>query len=338
MILVVNKDDITFLFLLQFIVSCTNSNSLSITGETMGTTYTIKIHSNQSTYAYNLRHGIDSILTEVNNKMSTYITDSEIMKFNYLNVGESINASDELIMILRKSYDITDITDHAFDISVGPLVELWGFGLSDNEPLVPDENIIKEYIQNLYVIPFEIINGNKLIKIRESRIDLSAIAKGYAVDELSNYLISLDLYNHMVDIGGDVYCSGKNKSNIPWSIGIQYPQQDVHSTVIDLILLSNKAVATSGNYRNRVVIDGIAYTHIINPKTGYPIDNNIVSATVITDSCIIADAYATALMVMGREKGKSFIEDKINTEAIIFYKDEGSIKSLQTSGFNDYEN
>ena len=304
----------------------------------MGTTYIVKIHFNQLVSADELRHGIDSILTQVNNRMSTYITDSEIMQFNYLKVGESIHVSDELIMILRKSYDITDMTDYAFDISVGPLVELWGFGLSDKKPSIPDKNIIDEYIENLNIVPFKIINRNKLIKMKESRIDLSAIAKGYAVDELSNYLISLDLSNHMVDIGGEVYCSGRNKSNQFWSIGIQYPKEYVHNTPIDLILLSNKAVATSGNYRNRVVIDGVSYTHIINPKTGYPVTNDIVSTTVVTDSCIIADAYATALMVMDKERGKRFIEGKDNAEAIIFFKDGEGIKSIQTSGFNNYEN
>ena len=141
----------------------------------------------------------------------------------------------------------------------------------------------------------------------------------------------------MIDIGGEVYCSGENK-NGDWNIGIQYPDEYIYNSSIDVILLSDKAVATSGNYRNKIVIEGVSYTHIINPKTGYPITHDIISATVIADNCMTADAYATVLMVMEKEQGKEFIESKNNTEAVIFYRDKKNIKSLKTNGFNDYEN
>lgn len=303
----------------------------------MGTTYTVKVNTSQSHYKNDLKSGLDSILVKINNRMSTYIPDSEIMQFNNLKVGESVLVSDELIMILEKSYDITEMTDRAFDISVGPLVELWGFGFSDKILSVPNKDVIDDYVKKINIIPYKILDNNQLFKTRESTLDLSAIAKGYAVDVLSSYLLSLGLFDHMVDIGGEVYCSGENK-NGDWSIGIQYPDEYIYNSSIDVISLSDKAVATSGNYRNKIVIEGVPYTHIINPKTGYPITHDIISATVIADNCMTADAYATALMVMEKEQGKEFIESKDNTEAVIFYRDKKNIKSLKTDGFNVYEN
>lgn len=279
---------------------------LILNGLTMGTTYTIKINAKETGEdSLIIKKSIDATLDKINLIMSTYIPDSELSRFNQTNSTDWVNVSDELLEVIKTGLDISKASDGAFDITVGPLVNLWGFGPINNKGKIPDETSINSALARVGFRHIHINLQNKTIKkdLPDMYIDLSGIAKGYAVDRIASLLeekYSLD--NYMVEIGGEIRSRGKNPDGNTWRVAIEMP---IHNERVagKIINLENNGMATSGDYRNYFEVDGIDYSHTIDPKTGRPVTHQLVSVTVIHPQCMFADAWATALLVAGPEAG-----------------------------------
>lgn len=278
---------------------------LTLTGQTMGTTYSIKIEiEDQMISTTQLQQEIDQELSLINKIYSTYDSDSELSKINQSKSLSPQKVSTELFFLLTLAKDISKKTNGAFDITVGPLVNLYGFGPMKKREELPKSSEINHELKKVGMDKFTLNEKELTItkKIPDLYLDLSAIAKGRGVDLISKLLGKKALINHIVEIGGEVKAMGwKNSAkNITWGIALEDPS--LSGTPTKIFPLRNLSVATSGNYRNFHKINNKNYSHIIDPITGKTIDNNLASVTVIHPECAIADGYATAFMVLGKEK------------------------------------
>jgi len=279
------------------------------TGPTMGTTFTVKVvgAKGDETTSHRVAELVREVVDTVDGAMSTYRTDSEIAVFNQHDT-ESFEASPEMVVVVAEAQRVARLSDGAFDITVGPLVDLWGFGPSGiTEP--PSEERLADLvaITGYEQITVDPASGILRKSAAACRIDLSAIAKGFAVDEVATALEGLGFSAYMIEIGGEVRTRGRKASGDEWRIGIERP--DVNGrTVHTAIPLTDLALATSGDYRNFVVQNGVRISHTIDPRTGRPIAHNLASVSVIHSSCMTADALATAIEVLGPEEGLAFAE------------------------------
>ncbi len=280
-------------------------NEYTIHGTTMGTTYSIKIigTNDQRININGIKSKIDSTLESINRQMSTYIQNSEINQFNSSICKDWISISIEFYNVIVRAQEISELTDGAFDITVGPMIDLWRFSgdLDQNAWQPPSEQEIGEILQ---FIGFNniAVGNNSIRKVHpKTQIDLNAIAKGYGVDLVFQLLNDFGYTNIMVEIGGEIRCSGHNKDGDNWKIGIDKPILSVTpgADLHEIINLNNNSLATSGDYRNYFIYNDEIFSHIIDPRTGYPTQNQASSASVIAPDCITADALSTALMVMG---------------------------------------
>lgn len=271
------------------------------TGFVFGTVYNI-------TYQYDkdLQKEIEAELRKVDNSLSTFNAQSVISRINR---NEDVEADDLFVDVLTLSRKVSDDTDGAFDITVAPLVNAWGFGFKNDTP--PTVDVIDSLRQ---VIGYSKVSldGRKVVKAdKRIMLDCGAIAKGYGTDMVSRLLKSKGVENFMVEIGGEIVVRGMNSQRMPWKIGVTKPTDDSLSAGNELqtiLNITDKAMATSGNYRNFYYKDGRKYAHTIDPKTGYPVQHSILSATVVADNCATADAYATAFMVLGLDKAKAVLD------------------------------
>ncbi|MAS83528.1 MAG: hypothetical protein CMF44_02650 [Legionellales bacterium] len=291
------------IFLMIGIGACQSNNYkiLLINGLTMGTTYSIKIKTaDAAVNKEKIRADIEKILLEINQKMSTYIVDSELSVINFSNSLDSNLISDDLFKVISHANTISKTTNGAFDITVGPLVNLWGFGPNKSENKIPSNEEIELIKKN---IGYKKIYLNKettsIKKLHpDLYVDLSGIAKGFAVDKIALYLNSYNLENYLVEIGGELIAKGTNEDNEVWQIGIENP----NNNLVKIIGLKDIAMATSGDYRNYFEKNGVRYSHTINPNTGKPIKHKLASITVLDKTAMNADALATAFMVLGPAK------------------------------------
>ena len=302
----------------------------------MGTTYTLKIvelHPKIIDF-HGLQKEVDSLLFQINIQLSTYIDSSVISEFNRNSSLEPIAVSPEVYEVAVKAVNMYQLSDGSFDATVQPLVDLWGFGPQFKKSQIPDSLKIKETKLKVGSEKLIVKNGNLQKTKRQLQIDLSAIAKGWGVDKLAEYLLQNGFNNFMVEIGGEIVVSGLNKDNQPWQIGILHPD-GLHSNLYSTIEVSNKAVATSGTYQNYFTLEGIDYSHIINPVTGYPVKHDLISATIVTGDCASADAIATAVMVKGFDKGLRWINNLPNVGCLLVKKsDTGEYFTGKSSRFN----
>lgn len=296
----------------------------------MGTTYSIKLVEENIDSIY-IHNSIENILENINSQMSTYIDSSCISKFNNLEVGDSLNIKSDFNHVFNKSHYYHSLTNGSFEVTIKPLIDLWGFEKPDYRTNIPDSSSIKRALTNIGINNIKIRDGY-IYKMNEVSLDFSALAKGYAVDKIATFLKDNLIYNFMVEIGGELSLSGYNSEDKKWSIGVQNPSLNNISSTLNL-LLTNKAIATSGNYRNFFTYDGKSYSHIISPTTGYPIDKNILSVTVISDQCIDADALATSLIVMNIEDGIDLIDKIKGTEVFYITKEN---ENLYSKGFKTF--
>jgi thiamine biosynthesis lipoprotein len=329
---------ITFGFLAA---SCEGKQETLISGETMGTTYHIKIVAGTSKNISNLKNKIDQRLGKINQSMSTWIKDSEISRFNDLkNAGEKIEVSDDFVQVMVVAEDLYRLTAGAWDGTVNPLVNIWGFGNTGMTNTIPPPEVITRLMSGLGFNYIQIIDNRYLAKKKGSiSLDLASIAKGYAVDKIAEVIEQKGIKNFLVEIGGEVYAAGRRMDGQPWNIGINTPRPDApHDQVYKAITIKNKAFATSGDYRNFFEIDGKRYSHIIDPRTGYPVDNGVVSVSVIADTCTYADGLATALMVMGSKKGLALVNQLDRVESLIIVRNkEQKLVDYYSKGFNDQQ-
>jgi thiamine biosynthesis lipoprotein len=279
-------------------------SSHKFSGPTMGTRYNIEvvISDMSSQRLVELRGVVEEVLGDVNAKMSNYLPDSEISRLNLAPGNEPFAVSADLLEVLLHAREISETTGGAFDITVAPLVGAWGFGPAGR----PIEQPTAEQIERLRELTgwqkLEIDRASSTVTkaLDELTIDLSAIAKGFAVDRVANALDREGVPNYMVEVGGEVKTNGVNAQEDPWRIGIERPLPNEQA--IDLIVpLSGLAMATSGDYRNYYEVDGRRLSHSIDPRTGSPITHNVASVSVIAPLCVRADAYATGLLVLGSD-------------------------------------
>lgn len=323
--------------------SCAPKKHIRIQGNTQGTTYTILINEERSTVT---QSQIDSILQDFDQSLSTYIDSSEISQFNRDNfAGELEDENAYFKTCYTKALTVFDQTDGLFDPSVFPLVAGWGFFKNTATPL--SEDSVKRLLNDVGFTPglyhtIEFKKGQLLYEKKTPffKLDFNAIAQGYAVDVLADYLKKKGHLNFYIEIGGEIYVSGVNNKNQPWAIGIDMPKEELnHREIENIVYLSGRAIATSGNYRKFYVKDGKKYAHTIHPKTGFPVEHNLLSVTVVAKECAFADAYATAFMVMGMEESLAWLKENasLDVQAYFLYADEhGAIKSSFSNGFAAY--
>ena len=308
-----------------------------IQGRTMGTTYHIKVVARDAEDVSGLREKIERRLLALNQVFSTYIKNSEISRFNALKeAGQKFEVSADFIQVMWVARDIHLLSDGAWDGTVNPLVDLWSFGPTRRKPRVPSAAAIKALLLQIGFGRIQIIEPNFLVKnLATVTLDLNAIAKGYAVDQISDLLAANGFENYLVEIGGEVYAAGLRPDGQRWRVGINRPQKDAaFNEVYKAVSIENQAFATSGDYRNFFELDGVRYSHVIDPRTGYPVSNGVVSVSIIADNCTLADGLATAIMVMGAEKGIRLVNRLDKVECfIVVEKSDGRLVDFTSAGF-----
>ncbi len=305
-----------------------------IVGSTQGTTYEIEYSSNK-----NYKAEIDSILKEIDLTFSTYNPNSIISRIN--NNDPNVKLNEHFIKVFNKSIEISEASDGLFDITVGPLVELYGFG-PDKPATNVSQHVIDSILQFVGYKKVHIINGKFVKDDPRIKIDMNAIAQGYTVDVISHFLDNKDIDNYYIDVGGEVMVKGKNEFNEPWRIGIEKPIENttVAENPLQLVIQisgEKKAIATSGNYRRFYVKNGVKYTHTINPKTGRTVRDSLLSVSIMADDCTTADGYATACLVSGFKNGIKLAKKIKNIEGFFIYVDyKNNYRFFFTKGFKKY--
>jgi thiamine biosynthesis lipoprotein len=291
-----------------------SSKKALITGEAQGTTYRVIYYAADTLVT---KPVIDSLLDAFNLIASVWEENSIISRIN--NNDNTVEAGAEFINIFKQSQRISEATNGAFDITVGPLVNAWGFGFRNRIEM--DAHVVDSLLPLVGYRKVRLA-GNKIVKDNPAiQIDYNAIAKGYSVDWLGGFLSANGIKNYLVEIGGEIVARGSKPGGVPWVVGIEKPapEADAPQVLEATITLINRALATSGNYRKFYEKGGVRYSHTIDPATGYPVQHSLLSATVIADSAAIADGYATAFMVMGLEKARAFLTQHPELEAYFIY-------------------
>ncbi len=292
--------------------ACKSESSVfKITGFTMGTSYSVvAVDHTRAVTETGLRREIEAGLLQVNAQLSNWDPNSEISRFNASRSTDAVAVSPALAEVMNAADLVHTASDGQFDVTLGPLIDLWGFGAADNSVRTPDAAEIEAALgasgQNRTL---QVSEGSLQKRVPGTEIYLSAIGKGYGVDVVARKLESLGIKDYMVEIGGDLYTAGNNPEGRPWQIGIETPLAHDRTThqVVDL---SSLGMATSGDYRNYFEQDGVRYSHIIDAQTGRPITHTTASVTVLTENAMLADAWATAMLVLGRERGMEIANNR----------------------------
>lgn len=306
--------------LLVLLYSCNREVTYdNFAGFAQGTTYSIVFENNGKYQPATLKKDVEKILHEFDLSLSLY-TDSSIL--TKVNRNEDVTADRYFSEAFSKSVAITMLTDGAFDITVGPLVKAWGFGPDSHKNFSESK---RDSLLKLVGMEKVRMTDGKVIKADpDIKLDFNAIAQGYSVDVVCDYLSSAGLKNYLVEIGGEVRVRG-DKQGLPWRIGIDRPEDNNNVPGNDLqaiISMKNRSLATSGNYRKFYVEDGVKYSHTIDPRTGYPARNQLLSATILADECATADGIATACMVFGKDKTIEFLNMHPEYDAFLVYSDD----------------
>jgi thiamine biosynthesis lipoprotein len=276
---------------------------------------------------------LDSLLKEFDQSVSVYQPNSIVSKVNR---NEDIELDEWFIDNFNLSQQVSKETDGAFDLTIAPIANVWGFG-TFQKPDSVNHHLIDSLKQIVDYRKVSVFN-KRLIK-EDSRIMLNfnAVAQGFAVDVMGEFLQSQGIENFLIDLGGEIYAKGSKPNGDPWKIGIEIPEDGAEERFYNRIVsLKDEAVATSGNYRKFYELDGVKYAHSLNPKTGYPVRHSLLSTTVIAPTAGEADAYATAFMVMGVDATLEFIKSKPNLKVYLMYDDAGEIKTAMSPNFEKY--
>lgn len=316
---------IGILLLVFFFWMSSGLESYSFTGMTMGTFYTIQVVAPDidKTEMLGLKVHVDNLLQEVNNAMSTYIKESDLSRFNVHASSEPFEVRPDVVMLVSFAIDLAQRSGGAYDPTVGRLVNLWGFGIDKAEDTLPSSSEISEAMALVGYRSLEVESPTTLRKkIPGLNVDLSSIAKGYGVDRVLSEIKNLGYTNVLVEIGGEIAVSGNNARGQQWTISIEAPIIGTGSSgeQYGIFRLQDKAVATSGDYRNYREQGTSVFTHVIDPRTGWPVSNNVASVSVIASDCMTADALATALMVLGPDEGLMLLKEYKGTEAVILVR------------------
>jgi thiamine biosynthesis lipoprotein len=311
------------------VISCQEKETTFFRNEGLefGTSYLIMYE-----YHKDLHGQLKDKFTAFNASLSTYQKESVISQVNQ---NRQVELDDYFVRVFEKAIEVSQKTNGAFDMTVAPLVNAWGFGFSKRDSVTP------ELVDSL--LPLVGMEKVKLVKHQIVKdkpgimLDASAIAKGYAVDVMADFLEEQGIHNYLVEIGGEIRVSGVNMRGSSWRVGIDKPIDDpkvLNRELQEIVELTQGSLASSGNYRNFYIKDGKKYAHTIDPKTGYPIEHELLSASVVAADCMTADAYATAFMVMGLKQSRALVESNEELEAYFIYRDENdSLSVYATPGF-----
>lgn len=316
-----------FCLVILGLTACTQKKELKIyriTGSAQGTYYAITYCSDSNE---NLQPAVDSLFREFDRSVSAYLPTSLLSR---LNNNDTTATADQIFeTVFKKSMEVSEATNGAFDITVGPLVNVWGFGFSKKAQV--DQAMVDSLLPLIDYHKVKLIKG-KLVKADPRiRVDFDALAQGYTSDWLAQFFESKGIHNYLIDVGGEVLGRGQKPNGQLWSVGIELPAQNSEDErrVQAVILLKNKAISTSGSYRKYYEENGSRYSHFIDPATGYPVRHSLLSVSVLASDCITADAYATAFMVIGLEKSKAFLAK--HPELDVYF-----ISDDQKGGFSIY--
>jgi len=334
----------SFLFVCLFVVFLSGCGEqkpkeLVFSGMTMGTSYQVKLvlgngASGNGVLTENLSEQIDSRLESLNQTFSTYIETSELMQFNQAQIAQPQAVSEDMQFVMSVAQEIYDLTDGAFDPTVAPLVNLWGFGPNGSGDVIPQPEHIQK-AQSVIGLNHLVLNNvmKEAQRERDIKLDFSAIAKGYAVDAVADLLESSGIEHYLVEVGGELRAGGHKQNGDLWRIAIEKPS--LNQDVQQVLSLQDVAVATSGDYRNYFEKNGKRYSHTIDPRTGYPVDHKLASVTVIEKTAIRADALATAMMAMGPEDSLMLAEEN-NIPVYILVKEADGFKVQYSKAFAHY--
>jgi len=321
-------------FAVVYRVSSFSPELVSFSGPTMGTTYTVKFYTTeQVSNPWDLKDDVDDVLVKVNRLMSTYDSTSELSEFNKLPAGSAVDISEDMAYVVDKALLISEMTAGEYDVTVGPLVNLWGFGPGKREDKVPNQVSIDE-AKTRVGYDFLTLDARRLTKEKDIYVDLSSIAKGYGVDEVARVLRERGVESYLVEVGGEISSKGIKPDGSTWKIAIESPAGG-HSMAERVLSLDNVAIATSGDYRNYFEKNGVRYSHTINPITGRPITHRLVSVTVIDKTATMADGLATAITVLGPEKGFAFAQEN-GIAAYLLVKTDFGFEERPSDAFKSY--
>jgi thiamine biosynthesis lipoprotein len=328
----------TSVFLILFLTACTKPEpTLLLSGNTMGTTYHITVVNNETLPQIQLLQAeVDMALEQVNDQMSTYRANSELSRFNQLQIKQSVQVSADTLSVVREGVRLYEKTGGALDITLGPLVNLWGFGPDKRPITVPSQAQIDAAKTKMGISELS-IEGNMLVKHNaDLYIDLSSIAKGFGVDKITSLLDKYNVSGYLVEIGGEISVKGHKADGSAWRIAVEKPTAEGQQ-VQQVIELDTIAMATSGDYRNYYEEDGERFSHIVDPRTGYPIKHKLASATVLHESTMTADGYATAMMVLGTEASLALAKEQ-NLAIMLIEKQGQGYQVYYSDAFKRYIN
>ena len=318
--------------------ACQPKRELRLSGKTMGTTYHIKVVAGLFTSGTDLQEQIDERLAAINRSMSTYDPESEISRFNGLrSTGEIFTPSDDFFNVMQVAAELHRLTEGAWDGTLDPLINLWGFGRNGPIDKIPEDDAIHRALTHVGFDRILVDSSSGTLSKTDPAVtlDLASIAKGYGVDEIARLLGRRRFSHFLVEIGGEVYARGRRKDGKPWRVGINRPESGAaFNDVYRAVPLADRAMATSGDYRIFFQIGDRSYAHILDPRTGRPVTDGVVSATVVAANCTVADGLATALMVMGPEKGVALVDRLASVECLIVVRQpDGTLTDYPSSGF-----
>jgi FAD:protein FMN transferase len=311
---------------------------LSLSGPTMGTTYSVKIaRAPKAVTPHRLRLSIEEELQHIDLLMSGYRKDSEVSRFNASESTDWIEVSEDLATVVAAALEVSAQSNGAFDITVAPLVQVWGFGPANKQPdQLPDREMLDRLRERIGYQKLEVRSAPPALRkaLADLTIDLNGIAPGFAVDRIATRLDALGLMNYMIDIGGEVRVRGRNAKNEAWRIAVEKPV-DADSAPFAILSLKDISVTTSGEYRHYVERDGRRYSHTIDPRTGEPVNHSLGSVVVIHSLSTYADAWATAFNVLGPEEGFEIAEQRSMAVMFIDMRRDTLVPKA-TPRFSDY--
>lgn len=332
-------DRIALFWLCLFVAACSKESHevTPLSGAVMGTYYLVKVVDRPKELRLReLEENIDQLLHDVDARMSTYRADSELSRFNTVKSTEWVPASSDLIEVIDQALEVSRNTNGAFDITVGPLVNLWGFGPEIKADQVPSEQQIQAEMARVGYRHVHVRRNPPAVRkdVETVYLDLSALAKGYAVDRVADYLERLGISNYMVEVGGELRLKGHSERGTPWKIALEKPTPGERE-IYEVVQLDKQGVATSGDYRNYFEKDGQRYSHTIDPRSGRSIDHRLASVTVVAETSMYADAMATALMVAGPDAGLKLAQEQ-DIAAYFIIKSGDGFTATATDPFQKY--
>jgi thiamine biosynthesis lipoprotein len=316
--------------------ACATRAEQRLEGRTMGTTYHVTLVGVTAARSAALQTRIDRRLEQVNDSMSTYRPQSELSRFNRKGrAGEPFPVSADMLAVMATSARVFDLSGGAWDGTVMPLVDLWGFGPAGAVDEPPSDEAVRTALGHVGFGRIEVRSGALVKKDPAVTLDLASIAKGYGVDAVAALLRGEGVADFIVEIGGEIYAHGVRRDGRPWRVGINRPRPDsAPDDVFGVALLRDQAFATSGDYRNYFTSGGVRYSHVLDPRTGRPVTNGVVSVSVLAPDCTLADGLATAVMVMGAEAGVALLEKVEGVEGLVVVEaKDGRLVEHGTAGF-----